>query len=34
MQKNLYYGQDDEYYVEHNNRVEDRNEYYEQFKLR
>ena len=28
MEKNVYYGRDDEYYDEHNNRVEDRNDYY------
>ena len=29
MEENLDYGMDDEYYDEHDNRVEDRNEYYE-----
>ena len=34
MEKNVYYGRDDEYYDEHNNKVEDRNDYYEKFNLR
>ena len=29
MEKNVYYGPDDEYYDEQDNRVEDRNNYYE-----
>ena len=29
MEENLDYGMDDEYYDEHDNRVEDRNDYYE-----
>ena len=28
MEKNVYYGRDDEYYDEHNNRLEDTNDYY------
>ena len=29
MEKNEYYGREDEYYDEHDNRVEDRNDYYQ-----
>ena len=29
MEKNEVYGEDDEYYDEHDNRVEDSNDYYE-----